>query len=312
MNDTVNGGQDKKPETTDVEEKATEVVKSVDEIATEVANDPEPEKESKDHWIARTIFGVIWIVLGVVILHSPVFSTYSTALFIGWLMFIGGIVQSVYALFHWKDTGMMQFLSGILFLFFGLALINNLFVGTVALTGAMGLFFLIQGVMAFVEIFKTKGHRVLMFISGAISLMFSWLILSEMVPTSMILVGVLLGIQMIIYGFTLISRSTYRAKDPKTGQKILGIALVAFIIAIFAMQMFNTASDIEQVEDALTEQFCTDAGGNWVAEHDECEYVAAAACELVGGDYTECESACRHAEDEGMVCTSQCVPVCSL
>jgi len=54
---------------------------------------------------------------------------------------------------------------------------------------------------------------------------------------------------------------------------------------------------------------CEDQGGNWLPEHDECEYVGQDWCEEYGATFLECESACRHQPD-AQVCTLQCVPVC--
>ncbi len=56
---------------------------------------------------------------------------------------------------------------------------------------------------------------------------------------------------------------------------------------------------------------CTETGGAWVAEHNECEYVSQEWCEQQGGRYSECESACRH-NPAAEICTMQCVVVCEL
>lgn len=58
-------------------------------------------------------------------------------------------------------------------------------------------------------------------------------------------------------------------------------------------------------------QACSDAGGTWLAEHNECEYVSAEWCSQYNGTFQECASACRH-DPEADVCTMQCVPVCQL
>ena len=54
---------------------------------------------------------------------------------------------------------------------------------------------------------------------------------------------------------------------------------------------------------------CEDAGGNWLTEHNECEYGDREWCDQAGGMFAECESACRH-DSEAEICTMQCVPVC--
>ncbi|MEA3248896.1 MAG: DUF3298 domain-containing protein [Patescibacteria group bacterium] len=56
---------------------------------------------------------------------------------------------------------------------------------------------------------------------------------------------------------------------------------------------------------------CEDAGGTWLEDHDECEYVSRDWCEDMGATFNECESACRH-DPNAEICTLQCVPVCEL
>lgn len=53
---------------------------------------------------------------------------------------------------------------------------------------------------------------------------------------------------------------------------------------------------------------CQQAGGNWIEEHNECEYIGKDWCDAEGGNFNECGSACRNIESE--ICTMQCVPFC--
>jgi|GEM_PF-1364648 len=76
------------------------------------------------------------------------------------------------------------------------------------------------------------------------------------------------------------------------------------------MPLFDEAS-IEFIDnwsgDIGTE--CVAAGGNWLADYEECEYVSEEWCDDEGGEFYECESACRH-NPEAEICTLQCVVVC--
>ena len=56
-------------------------------------------------------------------------------------------------------------------------------------------------------------------------------------------------------------------------------------------------------------QPCSDSGGNWLANYNECEYTSQEWCNKKGGEFKECESACRH-DPTAEICTLQCVPVC--
>jgi hypothetical protein len=56
---------------------------------------------------------------------------------------------------------------------------------------------------------------------------------------------------------------------------------------------------------------CEDLGGNFLEEHNECEYISQAECDILGGTYNECASACRH-DPNAEMCIEVCVPVCYL
>ena len=57
-------------------------------------------------------------------------------------------------------------------------------------------------------------------------------------------------------------------------------------------------------------QLCADNSGNWVVEFNECESGNQNGwCEEAGGEFQECESACRN-NPEATICTMQCVQVC--
>ncbi len=71
----------------------------------------------------------------------------------------------------------------------------------------------------------------------------------------------------------------------------------------------NATGDVPQ--DLM--EACEYFGGNPVEEHGECEYISGAGCSELGGEFLECESACRHHTDfPDVICTLQCVPVCDL
>jgi len=57
-------------------------------------------------------------------------------------------------------------------------------------------------------------------------------------------------------------------------------------------------------------EICASAGGTWLGEFSECEYVDESWCLANGGEFNECGSACRN-DLEAEFCTLQCVPFCA-
>ena len=68
---------------------------------------------------------------------------------------------------------------------------------------------------------------------------------------------------------------------------------------------------LEELKEFEIREACRLLGGTYIDEHDECEYITQEACEYFGGDFKECESACRHdPEYPEVMCTMECVIVC--
>jgi hypothetical protein len=68
--------------------------------------------------------------------------------------------------------------------------------------------------------------------------------------------------------------------------------------------------EIDDIEVLPTlEELCTEEGGNWIDDAQECEGIPKETCENLGGNFNECASACRN-DPDAVVCTMQCVLVC--
>lgn len=92
----------------------------------------------------------------------------------------------------------------------------------------------------------------------------------------------------------------------------LGTIVVVFMLlaACSSSQTAETERAAPQMVGAELEQACLEAGGTFIAEHNECENISEAACEAMGGAFDACASACRHQPPE-VICTMQCVQVCA-
>lgn len=75
-------------------------------------------------------------------------------------------------------------------------------------------------------------------------------------------------------------------------------------------QATSTSDDVSGSEQNALARACQQAGGDWLAEHNECERVQENWCTQRGGSYNDCASACRH-DPDAEFCTQQCVFVCS-
>lgn len=63
---------------------------------------------------------------------------------------------------------------------------------------------------------------------------------------------------------------------------------------------------------ANSENICTQNGGKYLADYNECEGITQQQCDQSGGTFTECAANCRHDPDyPNVYCIQVCVPVCS-
>jgi hypothetical protein len=73
---------------------------------------------------------------------------------------------------------------------------------------------------------------------------------------------------------------------------------------------FGVCDDLFIFEDKY--ETCELLGGNALPEFNECEYISENDCNMLEGEFFECESACRNDPAyPDVICTMQCVHVCS-
>lgn len=63
------------------------------------------------------------------------------------------------------------------------------------------------------------------------------------------------------------------------------------------------------LSNAMAQNICTSAGGQWSEKARECNGISKNVCESIKGEFNECASACRN-NPEAQVCTLQCVQIC--
>ncbi len=96
------------------------------------------------------------------------------------------------------------------------------------------------------------------------------------------------------------------------------VSLIVFIVmvAVFVFFFFwggnkeETNLQLTTSPSAVAESCELNFGGDWLAEFNECENTGKNWCDEHGGEFFECDSACRHATEPEAPCTMQCVQVC--
>ena len=151
------------------------------------------------------ILGVLLVVLGLFMLGETVLTTAVYVRLLGWLAVAAGAAGLVAA---WLSLGQGHFwsnaLSGGLLLVLGIAIVRNPAAGAFTLTLVAGTVFLVSGITRLVAASQNDAYRLPLLFSGVASTVLGVLVLFNIVEATLTLLGVLLGVQALIDGITLI------------------------------------------------------------------------------------------------------------
>lgn len=156
--------------------------------------------------------GVAMVLLGIAAIVFPILSTLVAALFVGWLFLISGGFLFVGSFsIHGTGPYFGALLLSLLSIAAGVFLIFNPLAGEVALTLLVGFLLMIQGAFELFFAFETRPHAgwVGMFISGLASVVMAVLIAAGWPQISVVVLGILLGVNLLTtgLGYILVSNS---------------------------------------------------------------------------------------------------------
>ena len=153
-------------------------------------------------WIWLIVLGIALIVLGTVLLASPVIATLATVTVLGVLILAGGVIETVGAFWCHEWSGFfLALLSGILGLVVGLMLLGNPIQGGLTLTILLASFLFVGGIFkavaAIAHRFEGWGWLLL---SGVIDVVLGVMIWRELPVSGLTIIGLLVGISLIFRG----------------------------------------------------------------------------------------------------------------
>jgi len=151
--------------------------------------------------------GILNIILGIILIGSPFFAGLATAILLGAIILVGGIVELVHAFGakNWK-SGILKFIGGVLLLLVGVAFMFRPLLGLVLLGGMVAVFFIIDGIFRIILAFNVKplsGWGWLLF-GGIVTLLLGGYVLANWPASSLVIIGLLVGIRMLFAGLTMI------------------------------------------------------------------------------------------------------------
>lgn len=172
--------------------------------------------EIRDNWGWFLALGIILVILGTLAIGASVYTTFFTILLLGVLLLAGGIAKLIYSFWAQKWSGFfISLLIGILYGVTGGLLLFKPLESAAALTLLIGSLFVVSGlfkiIVPLVSRFSQWGW---VLFSGIISLLLGILVLEGWPETSLWVIGLFVGIDLLIYGWAIILFS-FAAKNLK-------------------------------------------------------------------------------------------------
>jgi uncharacterized membrane protein HdeD (DUF308 family) len=172
----------------------------------------------RDHWQLFLLEGIALIVLGLLALAEPAFASLAATIFFGWILLISGVIGLIATFRARRAPGFTwSLLSAILAVVAGVLLLDAPLQGTLTLTGIVIAFLLIEGIVSIIYALEHRGGQsgrwTWMLVSGLLDIVLGGILLSGLPGTALWALGMLIGINMVFGGTSLIAMALH-ARPP--------------------------------------------------------------------------------------------------
>jgi len=151
--------------------------------------------------------GIIYVIMGFLIIGTPVAATLAIDLLIGIVLIIGGLISIVESFLagDWKRF-LFIFLSGVLYVVVGALLLKNPMAAILTLTLLLAAFLIVEGIFKVIHAFQLKPlpSWIWLFISGAASVILGLMVWAGFPERSTFILGLLVGIAFLMNGISMV------------------------------------------------------------------------------------------------------------
>lgn len=179
------------------------------------------EKSIHDHWKLFLFEGIVLVVLGMLAIILPPIATLAVTILVGWLFLISGIVGLVMTFMARQAPGFWwSLLSALLAIAAGIVLLVSPLRAVVTLTLLLIVFFTVEGILTIMYALEHKkelsGRWGWMLASGIVDLILAVIILAGLPGTAAWAIGLLVGINMVFGGTSMIAMALHAKSDAAT------------------------------------------------------------------------------------------------
>jgi uncharacterized membrane protein HdeD (DUF308 family) len=163
------------------------------------------------------VIGALLAIAGLVILAYAAFWTQVSVLFMGWMLVAIGLLALVASFFRIGKGGFWSAaLTGGLLGVLGLFMLTNTDVAAVTLTLLAGTIFLAGGVVRLAVAAEDRAYRVPLIFGGIVEVALGLIVLFNLFDASYVLLGVLLGVEVLVEGITMLLIGRWHMTTPET------------------------------------------------------------------------------------------------
>lgn len=173
------------------------------------------ELMNKPIWLL--LGGIVALIGGIIALFNPFAATITAELLTGWAFLISGVLALIgaFADMRW-GARIWIILLGIIFIWAGITLLRNPLAGILTLTLAMAFVLVASGIVQTVTSFAGDVRHSAAFwpvlLSGIISLLLGFWVLSDFPLSAAIYLGIVLAVQLITTGVSMLSLYSVRKR----------------------------------------------------------------------------------------------------
>lgn len=165
------------------------------------------------NWMILMILGVLGVIAGLMALFNPFGASMAATVIAGWSFLILGALQ-IYEGLRSEGWGgkAWSILMGVVAVFLGVNLLARPLEGMIALTIVVGAMFLASGLFKLIVGWRIRKSELkwAVVISGLVSAVLGFMVLSNIPGSAVVTLGVLLGIELLSSGVSMVALALAR------------------------------------------------------------------------------------------------------
>ena len=151
-----------------------------------------------------TVMGIVFVVLGILAIVEPVVAGLAVAILVGWVMIVGGVAHAIAAFGGGAGRFVWQLVVAAIYLIGGFYFLTHPLLGLGTLTLFVAVILLVEAGMEVGAYFATRaeGGAGWRLVNAAVTLLLGALIWANWPSSSVWAIGTLVGVNMLMTGFS--------------------------------------------------------------------------------------------------------------